>query len=384
MRACPGHGDQALAWLGGAQQSLQLGDIAREVFFGLHPVTAQGAHGQWVGARGAAQAQVDAAGVELGQRAKGLCYHQRRMVGQHDAARAHPDAFGSPGQMPHQHGGSRTGDALHIVVLGDPVAHKAQTLGVLHCLARHVQGLGDGMALAHGHQVKHGQRKRWGAGHGGQSKTALCAAPLAFTAREHNGLLSHCRLGVLMHPSPSSASADPSATAASAVDQAQLALLRAHRRAHRRVRPLITQLPLPTPSDPPPLTRGQRLADGVAATIGSWRFIVIQSTAIVLWISGNVWFGAGSWDPYPFILLNLLLSFQAAYTAPAIMMSQNRQSELDRRHAQNDYEINVKAELEIELLHEKIDILKERELLALTEAVRQLSQQLDALSHKLR
>lgn len=187
-----------------------------------------------------------------------------------------------------------------------------------------------------------------------------------------------------MHPSPSSASADPSATAASAVDQAQLALLRAHRRAHRRVRPLTTQLPLPAPSDPPRLTRGQRLADGVAATIGSWRFIVIQSTAIVLWISGNVWFGAGSWDPYPFILLNLLLSFQAAYTAPAIMMSQNRQSELDRRHAQNDYEINVKAELEIELLHEKIDILKERELLALTEAVRQLSQQLDALSHKLR
>ena len=66
------------------------------------------------------------------------------------------------------------------------------------------------------------------------------------------------------------------------------------------------------------------------------------------------------------------------------MMSQNRQSELDRRHAQSDYEINVKAELEIELLHEKIDILKERELLALTEAVRQLSQQVDALSHKLR
>ena len=186
-----------------------------------------------------------------------------------------------------------------------------------------------------------------------------------------------------MHPIPSAAPATPVDTAASAVDQAQLALLRAHRRAHRRVRPVPNALPVPTPSDLQPLTRGQRLADGVASTIGSWRFILIQSTAIVLWISGNVWFGASSWDPYPFILLNLLLSFQAAYTAPAIMMSQNRQSELDRRHAQNDYEINVKAELEIELLHEKIDILKERELLALTEAVRQLSQQLDALSHKL-
>ena len=190
-----------------------------------------------------------------------------------------------------------------------------------------------------------------------------------------------------MNTSPSPAPALPVESApssGSAADQTQLALLRAHRRAHRSARPALPTLPAPTPSDLPPLTRGQRLADGVAATIGSWRFILIQSSAIVLWISGNVWFGASSWDPYPFILLNLLLSFQAAYTAPAIMMSQNRQSEMDRRHAQNDYEINVKAELEIELLHEKIDILKERELLALTEAVRQLSQQLDALSHKLR
>jgi uncharacterized membrane protein len=167
------------------------------------------------------------------------------------------------------------------------------------------------------------------------------------------------------------------------VDQAQLAYLREHRRAHRQNLALALQASsAENPQLPPKLTRGQRLADGVAATIGSWRFIVIQSSAIVLWIAGNVWVGAGAWDPYPFILLNLLLSFQAAYTAPAIMMSQNRQSELDRRHAQNDYEINVKAELEIELLHEKIDILKERELLALTEAVRHLSAQLETLSKR--
>lgn len=102
----------------------------------------------------------------------------------------------------------------------------------------------------------------------------------------------------------------------------------------------------------------------------------------MLWISGNVWAGAGAWDPYPFILLNLLLSFQAAYTAPAIMMSQNRQTELDRRHAETDYEINVKAELEIELLHEKIDLMKERELLALTKAVQDLSHQLTELSKR--
>ena len=165
-------------------------------------------------------------------------------------------------------------------------------------------------------------------------------------------------------------------------EQHQLSLLRAHRRAHRQKKP---PRPLAVPehflaTEP---TRGQRLADLVASTIGSWRFIMVQSTAIVLWISGNVLVGHGAWDPYPFILLNLLLSFQAAYTAPAIMMSQNRQSEQDRRHAENDYEINVKAELEIELLHEKIDIMKERELLALTESVRDLSRQLTALSARL-
>jgi uncharacterized membrane protein len=165
-------------------------------------------------------------------------------------------------------------------------------------------------------------------------------------------------------------------------DRAQLRLLRQHRRAHRQRKP-VSSLPLPEHLLLAPPTRGQRLADLVASTIGSWRFILIQSTAITVWIVGNVLTGRGAWDPYPFILLNLLLSFQAAYTAPAIMMSQNRQSELDRRHAENDYEVNVKAELEIELLHEKIDILKERELLALTEAVRDLSQQLKALSARI-
>ncbi len=161
----------------------------------------------------------------------------------------------------------------------------------------------------------------------------------------------------------------------------QLKLLRAHRRAHREKRP---PAPLTTAEHlaPPAPTRGQRLADAVASTIGSWRFIAMQSTAIVLWIGGNVLAGTSAWDPYPFILLNLLLSFQAAYTAPAIMMSQNRQSELDRRHAENDYEVNVKAELEIELLHEKIDLLRESEILALTQAVQALSQQLETLSRR--
>jgi hypothetical protein len=162
----------------------------------------------------------------------------------------------------------------------------------------------------------------------------------------------------------------------------QLELLRQHRRAHRRHLAIAPTAAVEHLAMDPP-TRGQQLADRVAATIGSWRFILIQSTAIVCWITGNVLFGQAAWDPYPFILLNLLLSFQAAYTAPAIMMSQNRQSELDRRHAQTDYEINVKAELEIELLHDKIDILRAQELLSLSQAVRDLSEQVRLLAAQL-
>lgn len=161
-----------------------------------------------------------------------------------------------------------------------------------------------------------------------------------------------------------------------------LDVLRARRRAHRAG----TKAKMPHPAEalaPAPSTRGQRLADAVAATVGSWRFILFQSTAIAIWMTGNVLTGAKAWDPYPFILLNLALSFQAAYTAPAIMMSQNRQSELDRQHAESDYDINVKAELEIELLHEKIDLLKERELLALSQAVRDLSARLETLCARL-
>jgi uncharacterized membrane protein len=182
-----------------------------------------------------------------------------------------------------------------------------------------------------------------------------------------------------MNPKPKQASP----TEISKEELQQLDQLRVHRRVHRKSQPTKTPSAVEHFEAPLP-TRGQRLADGVAATIGSWRFIAIQSTAIVIWMIGNVMSGHGAWDPYPFILLNLLLSFQAAYTAPAIMMSQNRQSELDRRHAETDYEINVKAELEIELLHEKIDILKEREMLALTEAVQALSAQLDTLTKRLK
>ncbi len=164
-------------------------------------------------------------------------------------------------------------------------------------------------------------------------------------------------------------------------EQRWLTALRAHRKAHRQTAARRNEHLVEAP--PPPATVGQRLADAVARTMGSWTFIAVQSAAIVVWITFNTLRGTHAWDAYPFILLNLLLSFQAAYTAPAIMMSQNRQSEIDRRRAENDYEINVKAELEIELLHEKIDILKEQELLALTQAVHDLSSQLAQLSARL-
>jgi uncharacterized membrane protein len=104
---------------------------------------------------------------------------------------------------------------------------------------------------------------------------------------------------------------------------------------------------------------GQRVADGVAAAVGSWPFIIIQSVLLSSWITVNVYLvvflrshpGAWkAWDPYPFILLNLLLSFQAAYTGPVVMMSQNRQSQKDRLMSENDFEINRKAEEEIEVV----------------------------------
>lgn len=132
------------------------------------------------------------------------------------------------------------------------------------------------------------------------------------------------------------------------------------------------------PAEYAPVTLGQRVADKVAATMGSWRFIIIQSTILALWITINVVAFVRHWDPYPFILLNLALSFQAAYAAPFIMMSQNRQQDIDRKEAADDYRINIKAELEIELLHEKIDGLRQTEVLALTRAVEDLAQLLRA------
>lgn len=107
-------------------------------------------------------------------------------------------------------------------------------------------------------------------------------------------------------------------------------------------------------------TFGQKVADKVAAFGGSWTFIISFFVFILLWIGVNVYFLTNKgFDPYPFILLNLILSCLASLQAPIIMMSQNRQEEKDRERAKKDYEINLKAENEIQLLQEKLDRLIE-------------------------
>ncbi len=128
------------------------------------------------------------------------------------------------------------------------------------------------------------------------------------------------------------------------------------------------------------LTFGQRVADRFAQVIGSWRFIIIQSVMLAVWIALNVTAYVYHWDPYPFILLNLAMSFQAAYAAPILMMSQNRQAEKDHQQAKNDYEVNLKAELEIMQLHEKFNELRDS---SWVELVRMQQQQIEMLERLL-
>ena len=107
-------------------------------------------------------------------------------------------------------------------------------------------------------------------------------------------------------------------------------------------------------------TLGDRVSDRLASGMGSWRFIIVQSIILAAWIILNVVAWIEHWDPYPFLLLSLAVNFQAAYAAPIIMMSQNREAEKDRLGSEHDYEINVKAEMEIEALQTKLDALSTR------------------------
>lgn len=110
------------------------------------------------------------------------------------------------------------------------------------------------------------------------------------------------------------------------------------------------------------LTVGDKVADAVAMGMGSWRFIIIQTFFVLIWMILNIIGFIQHWDPYPFILLNLIFSTQAAYAAPIIMMSQNRQSARDRIQAQEDYQTNIDAKKEIEALQVYLNKLETEKL----------------------
>jgi len=125
----------------------------------------------------------------------------------------------------------------------------------------------------------------------------------------------------------------------------------------------------------PPRTLGEAASDRIADIVGSWRFILIQSVLLVFWLILNSIAWIQHWDPYPFILLNLALSFQAAFTAPIIMMAQNRQSDIDRHKAQLDYDVNLRAELDISALHQKLDVLREQDIARLIGLIETLTKE---------
>ena len=110
------------------------------------------------------------------------------------------------------------------------------------------------------------------------------------------------------------------------------------------------------------LNFGQRLADSVASGMGSWKFIIIQTILVFIWMGLNVIGFMYQWDVYPFILLNLVFSTQAAYAAPIIMMAQNRQSDRDRLQAQADYQTNLDAKLEIEAVQIQLNKIEAEKL----------------------
>jgi uncharacterized membrane protein len=119
---------------------------------------------------------------------------------------------------------------------------------------------------------------------------------------------------------------------------------------------------------------GDRIADSVATGMGSWRFIIWQTIIVVVWMVLNVIGLVYHWDVYPFILLNLIFSTQAAYAAPIIMMSQNRQNKRDREQAENDYKTNLDAKVEIEELQKQISKLETEKLDKIMEMLLEMKQ----------
>lgn len=131
-------------------------------------------------------------------------------------------------------------------------------------------------------------------------------------------------------------------------------------------------------------TLGERIADRMASFGGSWTFILSFLFVLVLWITANIWLlGNKGFDPYPFILLNLVLSCLAALQAPVIMMSQNRQEQKDRDRARNDYLVNLRAEVELRSLHRKLDLSVEDQFQHLCAIQQKQIEQLTHLERKL-
>ncbi|MDZ7961783.1 MAG: DUF1003 domain-containing protein [Aulosira sp. DedQUE10] len=126
-------------------------------------------------------------------------------------------------------------------------------------------------------------------------------------------------------------------------------------------------------------TRGQRLADKLASHVGSWKFLICQSSVLAGWVGMNLMPGVPHWDESPFIMLNLVFSFASAYTAPIVLMSQNRQSDTDRRNADMDHQVNLRAGQNIELLHEKLDALHTQQLNELTQIIKEQQRSLNEL-----
>ncbi|MCU0536630.1 MAG: DUF1003 domain-containing protein [Hydrococcus sp. Prado102] len=118
-------------------------------------------------------------------------------------------------------------------------------------------------------------------------------------------------------------------------------------------------------------TFGQKLADSMATKVGSWAFLIGQTTVLTAWVGTNLTPGLPHWDESPFILLNLVFSFASAYTAPIVLMSQNRQSDEDRKQSAHNHQVNLQTAHNIELLHQKIDELQSQNLSRLLELIKQ-------------
>ncbi len=129
--------------------------------------------------------------------------------------------------------------------------------------------------------------------------------------------------------------------------------------------------PLPAPPQLPPPTVAQELADAMAAKVGSWGFLIGQTIVLTTWVGCNLTPGLPHWDQSPFILLNLLFSFASAYTAPVVLMSQNRQSDEDRQQAMINHQVNVQTAENLQRLHEKMDEVYAQKLAELTALIQQ-------------